>query len=56
MDDPAGFEPAIPGIEWLQTHPLDGRASGIGLHILGYKHCRRSNTVSVSVSHSGCQG
>jgi hypothetical protein len=27
---PAGFEPAIPASEWLQTHALDRAATGMG--------------------------
>jgi hypothetical protein len=26
-----GFEPTIPASEWLQTHILDGAATGIGV-------------------------
>jgi hypothetical protein len=31
---PAGFEPAIPAGEQLQTHVLDSSATGIGLTVI----------------------
>jgi hypothetical protein len=37
---PAGFEPAIPAGERLQTHALDRSATGIGKEVtLTYNYC-----------------
>jgi hypothetical protein len=55
----AGFEPAIPAGDQLQTYPLDRTASGIGkIHIYKYNLFPRcfinlmiASTISRNMSH-----
>jgi hypothetical protein len=49
---PAGFEPAVPEIERLLTHALDGAATGIGWVPENAKGKRQSSSLAVGVQRT----